>query len=204
MLSWLSHTKELLFGVRSLTYGFPKVFWVLLAVISCLFVTVLNGVPLYYFDSVAYLENGMKVLQVLGLTPDPSVTDAGMGAGHAADRIVNGSRSVFYSAFVSASAYFLGALTVPLTHFVIVFVVTLFLVHILLRCFAPAGVALMQAVALALGAASLGSLSFFVAYFMPDILAGMMILSIATLTLARPTMAWWEIVISMQRPFTVI
>ena len=184
-------------GDRSFGMELNRLIWACLIIFSCSHITVLNGAPLYYFDSAGYLENGLKVLQVLGLASDPAMIVGVAGSGHAEDRIVNGSRSVVYSLFAAASTRFLGAMAIPLAHLVAVIVVVLLLVSILLRHFETSSLAVTQTAALALAAAGLSSLPFFVAYFMPDILVGLLILAIATLTLARPTMAWWEIVLTL-------
>ena len=174
-----------------------KILWTCLILISCGFIAALNGAPLYYFDSAGYLENGLKVLQVLGLVSDPAAAEGGAGAGHAADRIVNGSRSVVYSLFSAASAQFLGAMAIPLTHLVAVAGVIVFLMRLLVRGLALPGTPMMQVTGLSVLAASLGALPFFIAYFMPDILAGLMVLAIATLTLGWSRMGWWEVLLTL-------
>ena len=51
----------------------------------------------------------------------------------------------------------------------------------------------MRNTALPLLAAGLGSLPFYVAYFMPDILAGLLILAVAVLVAGWNKATWWEI-----------
>ncbi len=174
--------------------NYRRALWICLAVVSCLSVTLLNGQPLYYYDSVGYLDTGAKALRVLDLIPAPADLQGGSG-GISDDGVINGSRSVVYALFSAASTYWLGALSVPVFHMLSVLGVTAFLVSILMRGLTLAPRRAPRMMGLALFAAGLGSLPFFVAYFMPDILAGLMILTIAVLVLAWPVMAWWEILL---------
>ena len=170
----------------------PVLGWVIISIISCSYVTLLNGGPLFYFDSFSYLDSGIKTLRLLGFVGHEGST--GIGAGGAeGDGVINGSRSAIYSVFVAGLSYFIGAVAVPIAHLLAVIGSSLLLTRILLRAVDKAPAHLWPTSSLALVAAAFGSLPFFVAYFMPDIMVGLMTLVVAAMTIFWPRMRWWEL-----------
>jgi len=73
------------------------VLWLGLAVLAVASVLILNGRPLFYFDTVGYVDQGKVALQQLGLTAAPPVEPSGGTVAASALRTVDGSRSPFYS-----------------------------------------------------------------------------------------------------------
>lgn len=170
--------------------------WIALAVISCSYIAILNGGPLFYYDSFGYLDSGIKTLRFLGLVGHEGVTGSGVG-GAEGDGVINGSRSAVYSVLVAGLAYFLGAVSVPIGHLVMVIGTSVLMIRVLLRAAGQGPDQLWSLTALTLLAASLGSLPFFVAYFMPDILLGLMTLVVGLMTVFWTQMRWWELLLSL-------
>lgn len=168
--------------------------WFILAIVSCFWVVLLNGQPLYYYDSKGYLEAGIKALSFFGLVANQPVGGeaASTAAASSGDGIINGSRSVVYSLFSASAAYWLKPLSVPFFHMVVTVASLALLLRIALRGIGPATRPFQSTLAMSTLAAGLGSLPFFVAYFMPDILTGLLLLAIAVSVVAWKYMLWWE------------
>ena len=68
--------------------------WYLAAMLACLSVLLINGTPLYYFDTGGYLAQGEQFLKLVGLVQDAqSGGNAGGGAAEAAsDKIRTGAK----------------------------------------------------------------------------------------------------------------
>ena len=60
-----------------------SILWVALAVFASLYVTAINGGPLFYYDSAGYLDNGFKVMRMLGMLQTETIGGAGAGGGEA-------------------------------------------------------------------------------------------------------------------------
>ena len=179
-------------------------FWPLalagLCVIAGLAVFLLNGGPLFYFDTVGYVEQGTSVLRMVvphdwlvhGATAGPG------GGGPAApdDKTVNGSRSAIFSVFLAVlyHAHLFRAFPVVGAAFV------------LAAIWLPMRVALRRSegvpplwmvLLLPLLAACAGSLPFYLAFLMPDIFAAVLILVCASLVAFGPEMRRWEVLVSV-------
>ncbi len=113
-----------------------SILWVALAVFASLYVTAINGGPLFYYDSAGYLDNGFKVMRMLGMLQTETIMrmlgmlqtetigGAGAGGGEAlGDGTVNGSRSVVYSILVAVASARFGIIAIPFLHLA-VFLIT--------------------------------------------------------------------------------
>ncbi len=161
------------------------------ALVLALSVFFVNGQPLFYFDTGSYLEQGARLLGLArsdvgtlgsGSPGSPAPQPAANSAPdeQSADATVVGSRSVAYGlmiALVVALAGLPGVVAVNLS-------MIWFGTWIFARRLAASGPGVLppgQLAAVGLLAASLGSLPFYVAFAMPDILAPALILMIAVL-----------------------
>ena len=84
------------------------IFWWLLALAACLSVLMINGRPLFYYDTAAYIDQGTKVLTRLGL-PDPAAVPAAAaepGGGAPKADSVDGSRSAPFAVLLALFARF--------------------------------------------------------------------------------------------------
>lgn len=159
-----------------------RALWLLAAALAIFSALIVNGRPLFYFDTMGYYEQGITGLRGLGLLPAPeALSGAGAGAADASPHTVDGSRSPFYSLLAGLLAA-VGAFDLLIVFNVGVLVAAIWLVaSILRRLYAPTldPVAL---TALAIIAGSLGSLPFYAAYLMPDLLAPVLLISVAAIT----------------------
>ncbi len=190
-----------------------SVIWIALAVLACLSVYLINGRPLFYFDTVGYISQGHTGLRQLGFEGESplGVRMAKIKAEKAArgiaepvpdtaeieaDDTVDGSRSAVYALFAAllARAQMLEGLMV-LNIAAVLLAVWLPLRAASRRWGLPVPMA--EAVALPVIVACAGSLPFFVAYFMPDTFAPVLILVIATLTVFGRSMRPWEVVLAL-------
>ncbi|MCU9849590.1 hypothetical protein OEZ60_16440 [Defluviimonas sp. WL0024] len=191
-------------AVRPTSIG-RAVLWIAVALLACLSVLMINGKPLFYFDTMGYVSQGHSALFHIGF-PGKSpihreeVTEVATGKGPditaeiEADHTVDGSRSTVYSLFAGTLAR-LGALEG---------LIALNVAAIFLAVWLPMRIAvrhwglhipLSQAVALPIIVASFGSLPFYAAYLMPDTFAPVLILAVATLTVFARVMLVWEILL---------
>lgn len=177
--------------------GKGTVLWIAAAVLAVLSVLVINGRPLFYFDTIGYVDQGRDALMQLGLAEAPRAAGAGGGvaAGVEAVRTVDGSRSAFYSllAGVLSQAGLLEGLLV--FNALGLFLSVWLLARVAGRVHAPDR-SWAAMVCLPLIAASLGSLPFYAAYLMPDLFAPVMILTLAMVTAFGRDMRWWELVLA--------
>lgn len=183
--------------------------WIVAAFVAMFSVLIVNGRPLFYFDTVGYISQGTNALRQLGVvgesplqarnqaakTAGQKTATAGM-AEISADNTVDGSRSATY-ALMSGLFARLGVL--ELLNF-------LNAVAVFLAVWLPMRVAqrqlglhvtLAEMVCLPIIVASFGSLPFFVAYLMPDTFAPVLLLSVATLTAFGRSMFWWEVALAI-------
>ncbi|MCY1126685.1 hypothetical protein OU426_07465 [Frigidibacter sp. RF13] len=157
-----------------------RVLWLLAATLAVFSVLIVNGRPLFYFDTMGYYEQGMAALRSLGLLPAPEALASAGGSG-ATPHTVDGSRSPFYSLLAGLFAA-AGAFDLLILFNVGVLVATLWLVaQIVRRLHAPA-LDPVVLTALAIIAGSLGSLPFYVAYLMPDLMAPVLLIAVAAIT----------------------
>ncbi|MEZ5778804.1 MAG: hypothetical protein R3E44_10625 [Paracoccaceae bacterium] len=186
--------------------------WIAAAILSCLSVFVINGKPLFYYDTVGYIAQGHTAWQKLGYKGESPLTERWHVVEDArssgvpsempdlteidANNTVDGSRSAAY-AIISAALAQIGALEG---------LIALNLVAVLVAVWLPMRIAsrrlglpvsLSQAVALPIIVACLGSLPFFVAYLMPDTFAPVLILVFATIAVFSRHMKLWEILLAL-------
>lgn len=178
--------------------------WVAAAVLLCLSVLLINGRPLFYFDTLGYLVQGTTGLNKLGIDAPSPLEDQSRAqratlpamAEIDAAKTVDGSRSAVY-ALVSAILAHLRMLEV---------LIAVNVVAVFLAVWLPMRIAtrrwglrmpLAQSVSLPIIVASLGSLPFFVSYLMPDTFAPVLLLVIATITVFGRQMNAWEMLLAV-------
>lgn len=174
----------------------------LAAFLISLWVLAANGGALFYYDSGSYVERGQQVLSLVGLDmPTLSSgprTDLGSPDGPALagePETVDGSRSMVYS-LLTGLFLWAGALEGMVLFNALLAVGTVWLaVRVTLRDLPGAPAPGLVTLA-ATGAAALGSLPFYVAYLMPDILAPVLILVAALLAACAPRMRLWELALA--------
>ena len=175
--------------------------WVLLASMALMSVTLINGGVAIYYDSVVYLyrpEGFLRLLSVLpfidfgtaaGATMAPGGGDvmAGAAAGGEAPRVVFSGRSMFYQ--ILAWTTFEGGRLWPLAAahaFMVAYPAALILARVL-------GVAPGWSFVLAMGALGLLTpLGLSVGTAMPDILVGVLVLTVVALMAGWAALRWWE------------
>lgn len=180
--------------------------WIAAALLLCLSVLILNGRPLFYFDTIGYIDQGQSILEKLNILPPPeapavSADTTAPAAAPAAppaepkDKTVDGSRSIFFSILMGGLAA-LGTIEVVNLLNAAAIILALWLpLRVASRLHAaPFGVPAM--IAMAVAAAALGSMPFFVAYLMPDTMAPVMILAIATVAAFGRRMTWGELLLA--------
>ncbi len=173
--------------------------WLALAVLAACSVLMLNGRPLFYFDTIGYIDQGRSALADLGLTARTAGTETAAGPATgavAAPRTVDGSRSAVY-AVLSGILAELGALEGLLVLNVVAVLVALWLPMRVARRRWEGLAPLPKLVALPVIAASAGALPFYVAYLMPDTFAPVLIIVAATLTVFGRDMRPGEIVLAL-------
>lgn len=174
------------------------VLWVAIALAACLYVLVLNGAPLYYYDSGAYVENGGKVLKQMGfgtIWSEPVVEGQAAESAAAlpvAETTVNGSRSVVYSLYTAMFTMIGGINLVPIMHMVLLGCAAVLPVVVARRVYDP-DLSLLAQACCPLIVAGAGAMPFYVAYLMPDILTPILLLLIATVTIWGRFMRWYEL-----------
>ncbi len=179
--------------------GLASLLWVVAAVLSVASVLIINGRPLFYYDTVGYYAQGTVALDQLGGAPDPMTTakaaDAGTGPVAAAPRTVDGSRSPFYSLLAGVFAR-IGVFDALLLFNGACLYLSLWLLsRIVQRLYAP-GASRARLVAVPVIAASLGSLPFYAAYLMPDLMAPVLLLVVATLAAFARSMGRGELLLA--------
>ncbi|TNC71389.1 hypothetical protein [Rubellimicrobium roseum] len=161
-----------------------------LGLLACLSVLFANGAPLFYFDTVGYIDQGQAMLGLAEALPPaeaaPPASEAPSPAPPAAepDTTVVGSRSAAYSAVMALLDRVLSLEAVVIANLAVIAAAT----ALAARHVAPG--AGLRATGLALLAGALGALPFYVAYLMPDILAPVLILTVATVCVWGPAMGW--------------
>lgn len=179
---------------RSRAAAVPGIVWIGAAVLACLAVVILNGRPLFYFDTGGYVAQGRVALTQLGWVEPPVAPPTGgaevAGGGDMAGAgTVDGSRSAVY-ALVAGVLSRLGFLEGLIAlHIAAVLVTVWIAARVALR---GSGAALPPVVALPVIAACLGALPFYTAYLMPDTLAAVMILALAVLAACGRQLRAWE------------
>jgi hypothetical protein len=176
-----------------------------LAVLASLSVLALNGRPLFYFDSGAYLAQGSDILSRVGLAPKaqkdgaPGVSGAPAAgaAPKAEDKTVVASRSATYGLILALVLRFFGPTGFVAVNLMVIWLPTWLLARQIVAQAAAdvsgGSLALPRPVTLAalmLCLGALGSLPFYVAYLMPDIFAPALILIIALITAYGRVLGW--------------
>ncbi len=180
-------------GVRAAFGRVPPVVWLVLAVLAGLSVWAINGGALFYYDSPAYLDQGNKILSQLGLGAMPDGAGGG-GVAVASDNQVNGSRAAVFG-IAAALLHRLGGVgAIVLANLALCLFVGWILAGIL-RQIPGVTQSRMLLVGVPLLAAMAGSLPFYLAFIMPDILTPLLLLSVAMLAVFSRQMRPWEIVL---------
>ena len=169
--------------------------WVFAALLAMSSVLILNGRPLFYYDTVGYVDQGQTALEKLGLLERSDAGQAGADQVESGAKIrtVDGSRSAFYSVLAGVANQ-IGLLEAILAVNVCALVGAMWLLaRVVGRTTAP----LRSRAALAslpLIVASLGALPFYAAYLMPDLMTPVMIISFATVAAFHRDMRKSELV----------
>lgn len=159
--------------------------------LACLSVTLFNGEPFFYYDSAAYVDQGGKILERLGLFGAAGGDVIG-GVGVENDNSVNGSRSAVYSVLVASIVSLQGLQLVPYAN-TAVLVIAAWLVMRATKRGADIQVSGATLVSVPLLVACAGSLPFYVAFVMPDIMAPVLILMIAILAVFGQSMGKFDL-----------
>ncbi|MBS0563848.1 MAG: hypothetical protein JSR87_05045 [Proteobacteria bacterium] len=178
--------------------GAGAALWPVLALAGLLSVFVANGRALFYFDTVGYVSQGDTALAQLGVIrpPPPGSAEAGqaMGTGGSV-KTVDGSRSPSYSLLAGIFSH-LGFLEgILLVNAAALALASGLVARVMVRRLLP-GRAWPEVAAMPLALASLGSLPFFAAYLMPDLLAPVMLVTLAALAVFAPDMRRGELVLA--------
>src|SRR5690606_37013177 len=189
------------------------VIWIAVAVIACLSVFLINGRPLFYFDTVGYISQGHTGLRQLGIRGESpmAVRMEKIRAQKAAEGVVegvpdtteieaentvDGSRSTVYALTTALLARFHALEGLMLLNIAAVLIAVWLPMRVASRRWGlPVPVS--EAVALPVIVACLGSLPFFVAYLMPDTFAPVLLLVIGTLTVFGRGMRPWEVILAI-------
>ena len=159
------------------------ILWLAVAALAVASILIVNGRPLFYFDTVGYVDQGLAALRQLGFAM-PAVDAAAtgdLGGSGVTGRTVDGSRSPFYSLLAGIFAA-LQAVDLLLIFNAAALAVGVWLTFRVVRRVYLPEVGGAKLFALPLLAASLGSLPFYAAYLMPDLLAPVMLMMIALVT----------------------
>ncbi|MDW4549994.1 hypothetical protein R5H32_11590 [Defluviimonas sp. D31] len=160
--------------------------WSVLAAGLCLSVWLANGAPLFYFDTIGFLDQGDNILTSLGLPADdpaaagPGDADTQPAAAPAEDRVVNASRSAIYALLLAGLERATGPGGIILFNLCLLWLAVWIAARQIRRA-GPAAPPASGMTAIALAAGCLGSAPFYVAFLMPDIFAPVLILMLAVL-----------------------
>lgn len=190
-----------------------------LALVLALSVYLINGAPLFYRDTGAYLDQGRSMVEALGLVPavppasapgpeaaaagrvaptpapvlpEPSAQAAPAPAAHPSpspDKTVDASRSAVYGLILALLDAALPIDVAVLANLALIWAAALLVAR---RFAVPSRLPAPFLAAIGLAAASLGALPFYVASLMPDILAPILLLMIALLCAFWPRLSRWE------------
>jgi hypothetical protein len=150
---------------------------VVLAVLAVASILIVNGGPLFYYDTVGYYDQGTKALQQLGFG-ETATGGGGAEPAIAGGRTVDGSRSPFYSlvaALLARVGLFEGLLLFNALALFGALWLMARLVHRL--CLPEANQTEILAVPVIF--AAFGSLPFYAAYLMPDLMAPVLLIVLA-------------------------
>lgn len=199
-----SHT----FPIAGKSTVLSSALWLAVSVVICLSVLIANGKPLFYWDTIGYIEQGQNALHRFGFPPPapraaslPQDTAApadatAPAADPAAPKTVDGSRSLSYSILSGALANLRLLDMLVLLHMAAVLLAVAVPLRVAARMH-PTDMPVPKLMTLTLLAAGVGSMPFFVAYLMPDIFAPVMVLTIATLSVFRQQLSRGEFLMTL-------
>ncbi len=173
------------------------VLWYGLAAFSCLFIALINGGALYYFDTAGYLEQGQSTLASLGFfTGETGQGSTQTGQAQETDGVVVGSRAAIYSALLTLFRFTVGINAMVLVNVAALMTSVWLVARIGIRLFGnERSVAATTAIPILI--ASFGALPFYTAYLMPDIFASILIMVAATLAIFAREMTRFEIALAL-------
>ncbi|MFZ1661651.1 MAG: hypothetical protein WAT77_06795 [Paracoccaceae bacterium] len=174
------------------------VLWYVCAFLAVMSVVLVNGRPLFYFDTIGYVDQGSEALRQLHIVaPEQTSSAATLSGGtESAVKTVDGSRSPFYSLIAGIFSH-LGMLEgLLLFNATALFLAVWLITRVALRTHV-ASMSMAAATCLPLIIASLGSLPFYAAYLMPDLLAPVLVLIISALTAFGRNMLRWELLLAV-------
>ena len=171
--------------------------WWLLALAACLSVALINGGPLFYFDTEGYLLKGIRALTQFGLI-EPSGSGGAAREGAAGARRfsaageIDGTHSIIYSLLIAGLAAVRALEIMVLVNAAVVFAALGLTLRVVTRLY-PVAVSRSLLLALPILVACMTSLPFYVAFLMPDIFTSVLILITALLTAFAPRMTAREL-----------
>ncbi len=169
------------------------------AAMGSLSVYLANGAPLFYFDTAGYLSQGHSMLDAVAdavfpaSASGPELSQSAPTPPSPPDRSVDASRSAVYALALSGLDALAG---LDIVVFLNLGLIWLALLLVARRIGSPHMLPALRLASLALLAACLGALPFYVAYLMPDILAPVMILMLALIFTYFPQMSRGELLAS--------
>lgn len=174
---------------------------IVLALLLSLWVFLVNGGATFYFDTIDYVDRGHQLLSLLGLELSPlqetsatvSTTPTEVAPGGDTET-VDGSRSMVYS-LLAGVFFWLGAVDGLVAMNAALAVGIIWLASRLVVRDLPAAPRPSSITLVAVGLASLGSLPFYVAFLMPDMLSPVLLMVAALLATYVPKMRTWELLV---------
>ena len=181
--------------VSDLIKRWPPIVWAGLAALAAILPILINGGPLFYFDTASYIDQGASILKTFGISPEGASASGGGAAADVAaddgDGAIVGSRAAVYALFLIVFQVTAGLTALAVAQ-ILLFAATLWLVaRGIVRMTGHSNAFLFTSLAMLAGGVT--ALPFVAGYLMPDIFAPILVLSVAALTVFWPHLRIWEI-----------
>ena len=177
----------------------PALLWYGLALLACLSVVLINGGPLFYFDTDGYLLKGARALGQLGLTGQDAPGGASATPGGRSAAVIgeiDGTHSIVYSLVLAGFAAFRALELMILVNAAAVLASVGLMLRVVTRLY-PVGLPRPMLLALPVLIAAMTALPFYTAFLMPDIFTAILILIVALLTAFAPRMKHCELALAL-------
>lgn len=153
---------------------------------------IINGAPLFYFDTAGYLRQGDSIFQMLDLFQSTAAPTDGSANLATNDGIVIGSRSVLYAVLLSTVSL-TGSLWPAVAIQAAVLSAAIWIICAKAIEITGLNLSPLKVSAICLFSACLGSAGFYIAFLMPDVFAPILILSMAALIAFAPVLRFWSV-----------